>query len=319
MKANLFIKSTVWILTFLVGNLFMEGKAVNVTTNEDDDPYKEFVSPQWGLKCPEGYIRLTEFKAQAQSSTTAKMYYDQLMKCISKAKAKRQKMLGKAYRKKQARFVEVEAKAMKEAAKYFKRAGIEMLDLGAYRLPDGTIVIEDDKHTLTPQPVTYQAIAKSKAPIMERDKSPNYDAHNEQTWPIYTGVETVSTKYIDHKPEIYRGENCTYVVTYNLIGFDYHWFHPNSRSALVDTETGDRYMVRYMEHYALDTYHWIHGQQGQVMRRVAVYPPLPEHIKKIDLVPGEIPAAERLGNVAPHREYNNLEVKAEMPFSNTIY
>lgn len=313
MKTNRFMKNMTWALTLIAVCLFVEVKA------QDDDPYKEFVSPQWGLKCPEGYVRMTEFREQAKSFTTAKKYYDRLMKCISKAKAKRQKVLAKAYRKKQARFVEVEAKAMKKAAKYFKRAGIEMLDLGAYRLPDGTIVIEDDKHTLTPQPVTYQSIAKSKAPIMERDKSPNYDAHNEQTWPIYTDVETVSAKYIEHKPEVYRGENCTYLVTYNLIGFDYHWFHPSSRSALVDPETGDRYMVRYMEHYALDTYHWIHGQRGQVIRRVAVYPPLPEHIKKIDLVPGEIPAADRLGNVAPHREYNNLEVKAEMPSSNTIY
>ena len=313
MKTNRFMKNMTWALTLIAVCLFVEVKA------QDDDPYKEFVSPQWRLKCPEGYVRMTEVREQAKSFTTAKKYYDQLMKCISKAKAKRQKVLAKAYRKKQTRFVEVEAKAMKKAAKYFKRAGIEMLDLGAYRLPDGTIVIEDDKHTLTPQPVTYQTIAKSKAPIMERDKSPNYDAHNEQTWPIYTDVETVSAKYIEHKPEVYRGENCTYLVTYNLIGFDYHWFHPSSRSALVDPETGDRYMVRYMEHYALDTYHWIHGQRGQVIRRVAVYPPLPEHIKKIDLVPGEIPAADRLGNVAPHREYNNLEVKAEMPSSNTIY
>ena len=313
MKTNRFMKNMTWALTLIAVCLFVEVKA------QDDDPYKEFVSPQWGLKCPEGYVRMTEFREQAKSFTTAKKYYDQLMKCISKAKAKRQKVLAKAYRKKQARFVEVEAKAMKKAAKYFKRAGIEMLDLGAYRLPDGTIVIEDDKHTLTPQPVTYQSIAKSKAPIMERDKSPNYDAHNEQTWPIYTDVETVSAKYIEHKPEVYRGENCTYVVTYNLIGFDYHWSHPSSRSALVDPETGDRYMVRYLEHFALDTYHWIHGQQGKVMRQIAVYPPLPEHIKKIDYSSGEIPVADRLSNVAPHREYHDLEVKETMPSNQTIY
>ena len=148
MKTNRFMKNMTWALTLIAVCLFVEVKA------QDDDPYKEFVSPQWGLKCPEGYVRMTEFREQAKSFTTAKKYYDQLMKCISKAKAKRQKVLAKAYRKKQARFVEVEAKAMKKAAKYFKRAGIEMLDLGAYRLPDGTIVIEDDKHTLTPQPVT---------------------------------------------------------------------------------------------------------------------------------------------------------------------
>lgn len=313
MKTKRFMKNMAWALTLAATCLFTEVKAQN------DDPYKEFVSPQWGLKCPEGYIRLTEYKALAETDAVAKKQYDKLMKCIDKSKNKRQKTLKKAFKKEKPRFVEAEAKAMKKAAKYFKRAGIEMLDLGAYRLPDGTIVIEDDKHTLTPQPVTYQSIAKSKAPIMERDKSPNYDAHNEQTWPIYTDVETVSAKYIEHKPEVYRGENCTYLVTYNLIGFDYHWFHPSSRSALVDPETGDRYMVRYMEHFALDTYHWIHGQLGKVMRRIAVYPPLPEHIKKIDYSSGEIPAADRLSNVAPHREYHDLEVKETMPSNQTIY
>jgi hypothetical protein len=263
---------------------------------------------------------MTEFREQAKSFTTAKKYYDQLMKCISKAKAKRQKVLAKAYRKKQARFVEVEAKAMKKAAKYFKRAGIEMLDLGAYRLPDGTIVIEDDKHTLTPQPVTYQSIAKSKAPIMERDKSPNYDAHNEQTWPIYTNVETSPNRYVDGV-EVYRGENCTYVVRYNQVAFDYHWFHPKSGNALVDPETGDRYMVRYLEHFPLDTYHWIHGQEGKTIRRVYVYPPLPEHVKRVDLIPSRIPASERLSNVAPYRAYQGLKVRdaSEMQNGKTIY
>lgn len=305
MKTKRFMKNMAWALTLAAACLFTEVKAQN------DDPYKEFVSPQWGLKCPEGYIRLTEYKALAETDAVAKKQYDKLMKCIDKSKKKRQKTLKKAFKKEKARFVEAEAKAMKKGAKYFKRAGIEMMDLGAFRLPDGTAVIMDDKHTLIPELAVYHRMFVSKLPVMERDKSVNYDAHNEQTWPIYTNVETVPTDYINCKPEVYRGLNCTYLVVYNYVSFDYHWFHPSSESALVDPETGDRYMVRYLEHFPLDTYLWIHGQQGRVVRRVFVFPPLPENVTTVDYIPGRIPASERLGNASPYKTYLGLEVKKE--------
>ena len=307
-------------------------KAANTTNdnNEEDDPYKEFVSPQWGLKCPEGYIRLTEYKRLAETDATASKQYDKLRSTMDKAKAKRQKLMKKQLKKVTTRTINVEAKAQKYANRLFKRAKIEMMDLGAYRLPDGTIVIEDDKSekSYVKTPVQWQKGTDSEAgrpynqtPTLERDMSPNYSAHNEQTWPVYTDIQTVSREEYykaDDKPQVFRGKDCTYVVDYNRIYYYHHWFHPRSNSKLVDPETGIQYMVRQLEHFPLDKYFWVHNMTDKFIKMVSIYPPLPEHVKTVDLIPGKIPAEEKLGNASPYEEYHGLEVKT-LPTGKVIY
>ena len=299
--------------------------------DEEEDPYKEFVSPQWGLKCPEGYIRMTEYKELAKTDATAREQLDKLTSLMEKYKAKRQKMMKSAYKKITTRHPDVEAKAQEYANRLFKRAKIEMMDLGAYRLPDGTIVIEDDKSekSYVKLPVEWQKGTDSDegrplnhAPILERDKSPNYSAHNEQTWPVYTDVQTVSDEeyfQADGKPQVFRGEDCTYVVSYNGYLHYHHWFHPNSTNKLVDPETGTQYMVRYMEHFPSDTYYWVHNVTRKFIKRVSVYPPLPENVTVVDLIPGKIPADEKLSNSSPYEEYRGLKVQDLRQKGKVIY
>lgn len=298
---------------------------------EEDDPYKEFVSPQWGLKCPEGYIRMTEYKKRAETDATAREQLDKLTSLMDKYKAKRQKLMKKAYKKITTRHPDVEAKAQKYANRLFKRAKIEMMDLGAYRLPDGTIVIEDDKSekSYVKLPVEWQKGTDSEigrplnhAPVLERDKSPNYSAHNEQTWPVYTDVQTVSYEEYaraDGKPLVFRGEDCTYVVSYNGNLHYHHWFHPNSTGKLVDPETGTQYMKRYLEHFPMDTYFWVHNVTRKYIRMVSVYPPLPENVTVVDLIPGKIPADEKLSNSSPYQEYKGLKVQDLRQKGKVIY
>lgn len=308
-------------------------RAMANTTNDDneDDPYKEFVSPQWGLKCPDGYIRLTEYKKLAETDATARQQYDKLMKLMDKCKAKRQKLMKKAYKKVTTRHPNVEKKAQKYANRLFKRAKIEMMDLGAYRLPDGTIVIEDDKSekSYVKTPVEWHkgtasetARPYNQAPTQERDMSPNYSAHNEQTWPVYTDVQTVSEEEYARaggKPQVFRGENCTYVVSYNGWLHYHHWFHPCSDSKLVDPETGTQYVIRYMEHFPLDKYYWVHNVIRKFIKRVSVYPPLPENVTVVDLIPGKIPADEKLSNSSPYQEYKGLKVQDLRQKGKVIY
>ena len=289
--------------------------------DEEEDPYKEFVSPQWGLKCPEGYIRMTEYKELAKTDATARQQLDQLTSLIDKYKAKRQKMIKRAYKKITTRHPDVEAKAQKYADRLFERAKIEMLDLGAYRLPDGTIVIEDDKseQSYVKRPVewlkgtdTDKGRPLNQAPTLERDKSPNYDAHNEQTWPVYTDVQTVREEEYKRdmgKPQVIRGKNCTYVVYHYGWLHYHHWFYNNSNDKLVDPKTGDQYMIRYDEHFPMDTYFWVHNVTRKYVRMVSVYPPLPEDVTTVDLIPGIKPAEEQLSNSSPYRVYEGLKVQ----------
>ena len=298
---------------------------------EEEDPYKEFVSPQWGLKCPEGYIRMTEYKELAKTDAIAREQLDKLTSLMDKYKAKRQEMMKSAYKKITTRHPDVEAKAQKYANLLFKRAKIEMMDLGAYRLPDGTIVIEDDKSekSYVKLPVEWQKGTDTDegrplnhAPILERDKSPNYSAHNEQTWPVYTNVQTVSYEEYaraDGKPLVFRGEDCTYVVSYYGNLHYHHWFRPCSNDKLVDPETGTQYMRRYSEHFPLDTYFWVHNVTRKYIRMVSVYPPLPENVTVVDLIPGKIPADEKLSNSSPYQEYKGLKVQDLRQKGKVIY
>ena len=297
-------------------NELAEDIEIKETKEEEDDPYKEFVSPQWGFKCPEGYIRLTEYEELTKTDKNAAKQYTLLINTMQAAKQLRNKEFENAFKKsKIALYSAVDANINKAIEKLFQNAGIKMLEKGAYRLPDGTIVIEDDKHTMIPQFITYQNNAQSQAPTMLRDKSPNYSAFNEQTWPIYTDFETISDyEYYDEnrrKPEVYRGDGCTYVLLFNDINFYDHWFYTSSETALVSkkgTKTTHFY-ISSAEHLPLDTYYWIHNQVGKKVCRVQVFPPLPENVWKVDYVYGGIPQEIRLSNAGPTERYKNLEVK----------
>ena len=297
-------------------NELAEDIEIKETKEEEDDPYKEFVSPQWGFKCPEGYIRLTEYEELTKTDKNAAKQYTLLINTMQAAKQLRNKEFENAFKKsKIALYSAVDANINKAIEKLFQNAGIKMLEKGAYRLPDGTIVIEDDKHTMIPQFITYQNNAQSQAPTMLRDKSPNYSAFNEQTWPIYTDFETISDyEYYDEGrrlPEVYRGDGCTYVLLFNDINFYDHWFYTSSETALVSkkgTKTTHFY-ISSAEHLPLDTYYWIHNQVGKKVCRVQVFPPLPENVRKVDYVYGGIPQDIRLSNAGPTERYKNLEVK----------
>ena len=297
-------------------NELAEDIEIKETKEEEDDPYKEFVSPQWGFKCPEGYIRLTEYEELTKTDKNAAKQHTLLINTMQAAKQLRNKEFENAFKKsKIALYSAVDANINKAIEKLFQNAGIKMLEKGAYRLPDGTIVIEDDKHTMIPQFITYQNNAQSQAPTMLRDKSPNYSAFNEQTWPIYTDFETISDyEYYDEGrrlPEVYRGDGCTYVLLFNDISFYDHWFYTSSETALVSkkgTKTTHFY-ISSAEHLPLDTYYWIHNQVGKKICRVQVFPPLPENVRKVDYVYGGIPQDIRLSNAGPTERYKNLEVK----------
>ena len=289
---------------------------VDDPSSPDYNEKKDFISPQWGLELPEGYVRLTDYKKLAETDATAKAQYNQLMSCFRNAQALRKEALTNAYKEKHPRYVSVEEATMAGIKKLFRNAGIEMMEKGAYRLPDGTIVMEDDQHNLVPQSVDYQRGTTdrdprlcNKAPRMERDKSPNYSPFNEQTWPVYTNVQTVPTNEYTPEPQVFRGKDCTYVVEHFHIVYNFHWFYNSPSSKLVDTKTNDQYVKRYTEHFHSNNYVWIHGMEGKVIRLIVVFPPLPKNVTAVDYIPGRIPADERLSNALPYKEYKKLKVQ----------
>lgn len=134
---------------------------------------------------------------------------------------------------------------------------------------------------------------------------------NEHTWPIYTGAYTVShDKYGGHDNEIrvIRGKDCTYVTRVFRVFWDWHWFHFMSNTKLVDPKTDTQYVLRSVEHFPLDTYMWIHGQKGDMVRFTLVFPPLPEDVKEVDYVSGYINDGLRLSNMSSRRNHTRLQI-----------
>lgn len=117
------------------------------------------------------------------------------------------------------------------------------------------------------------------APVMERDKSANYDAQNEHTFPVYSSVFTVPTQVFHNESghfSVYRGKECTYVVSTYRVRWDWHWFTFSDNEMLIDPKTGTRYRTAGTEFFPLNTRFWVYGQKGQYIRFVSIFPPLPD-------------------------------------------
>lgn len=320
MKTN-----SVWAIV-LCATICFAGNMKSFASDNDND---QVISWQSGLKLPQGVIPMSNFKKQAENNAQTRKAYEELTTRIDKAKAYRQKLMTRANKGKM-KHKKVEIKATKYAKKLFKRAGITLEKDGIYRLPNGSRVIEDGDYTPLTDVASSSLVLKelsekpeNHAPIMERDKSPNYTVPNENTWPVFTNVYRMkpqlvsdnpnprySFSYINTQPaySVSRGKDCTYVTQTNQIYWDWHWFSFPSTMKLVDSESGEEYMLRYVEHFPLDTKLWIHGQSGEFVRFVYVFPPLPKNVTKVDFVDGFVKLSDRLSNSGSPQYIEELEV-----------
>ena len=64
---------------------------------------------------------------------------------------------------------------------------------------------------------------------------------------------------------------------------DWWFFCWKEGAAIIDADTGDRYMIRRLEHFPLNQCFWIYGQSTETIRLVQVYPPLPLSVKRIQI------------------------------------
>jgi hypothetical protein len=62
---------------------------------------------------------------------------------------------------------------------------------------------------------------------------------------------------------------------------DWFFWRFTTGSALIDADTGDRYLLRRVEHFPLDQCFWIYGQSTETIRLVLEFPPLPLSVKNI--------------------------------------
>lgn len=143
----------------------------------------------------------------------------------------------------------------------------------------------------------YDEQPENKQPVLERPAWPNYDLHDDRSFAAFSHVQTAperegvyvmnedGTIYGGSRTTIFRCKDATYLCSdYDIPDYqDWWFFRENSESAIIDADTGDRYVVQSHIHFPLDQCFWVYGHKNETIRLISQYPPLPLSVKRIRL------------------------------------
>ena len=144
--------------------------------------------------------------------------------------------------------------------------------------------------------IAYDERPENKQPVLERPAWPNYDLHNDRSFAAFSHIQTAPKGegvYVQNEDgsltglpnTIYRCKDATYLcLDYTVPEKQDWWFWRfTTGSALIDADTGDRYLLQRVEHFPMDQCFWTYGQKNETIRFVLVYPPLPPSVKRIQI------------------------------------
>ena len=107
--------------------------------------------------------------------------------------------------------------------------------------------------------ITYDERPENKQPVLERPAWPNYDLHDDRSFAAFSHVQTALEKPVRYimteggsnflPLTVYRCEDATYVcVDYQMpTSQDWLFFRFTTGSAIIDADTGDRYLIQCVE------------------------------------------------------------------------
>jgi hypothetical protein len=140
----------------------------------------------------------------------------------------------------------------------------------------------------------YDERPENKQPMLERPAWPNYDLHDDRSFAAFSHIQTAvkdegkrlhdEDGYLTSGAyTLYRCKDATYLAYDWTVPSSQDWFfwRFTSGSALIDGDTGDRYLLQSLEHFPIDQCFWIYGQSNETIRLVLVFPPLPSSVKRI--------------------------------------
>jgi hypothetical protein len=149
-------------------------------------------------------------------------------------------------------------------------------------------------HTVTN---VYDERPENKQPVLERPAWPNYDLHDDRSFAAFSHIQTAPEgqrmRYLEREDggfmhgsfTLYRCMDATYLCYDWKVPASQDWFfwRFTTGSAIIDADTGDRYLLKRLEHFPMDQCFWIYGQATETIRLVQVYPPLPLSVKRIQI------------------------------------
>ncbi len=142
----------------------------------------------------------------------------------------------------------------------------------------------------------YDERPENKQPVLERPAWPNYNLHDDRSFAAFSHIQTAPDNCGQHieynegngwtsRMTLYRCKEATYLCLDYTIPKQQDWFfwRFTSGSAIIDADTGDRYLLQELEHFPMDQCFWIYRQSTETIRLVQVYPPLPLSVKRIQI------------------------------------
>ena len=152
-------------------------------------------------------------------------------------------------------------------------------------------------HTTKSVLADYDLRPENKQPTLERPAWPNYDLHDDRSFAAFSHIQTApedlyGTYLYDYvesgwraRCTLYRCKEATYLCLDYTIPEQQDWYfwRFTTGSAIIDADTGDRYVMQRLEHFPMDQCFWIYGQSTETIRFVQVYPPLPPSVKRVQL------------------------------------
>jgi len=142
----------------------------------------------------------------------------------------------------------------------------------------------------------YDEQPENKQPVLERPAWPNYDLHDDRSFAAFSHVQTAPKgegvhirredgHFSGSRTTLYRCKDATYLCCdFDVPDYqDWWFFRENSGAAIIDADTGDRYVVQSHIHFPLDQCFWVYGHKNETIRLIAKYPPLPLSVKRIKI------------------------------------
>lgn len=177
----------------------------------------------------------------------------------------------------------------------------------------------------------YDERPENKQPVLERPAWPNYDLHNDRSFAAFSHIQTApegSGTYLKKEDgteigriTLYRCKEATYVCYDWDVPTHQDWwfFRCNEGAAIIDADTGDRYLIQRVEHFPMNQCYWIYGQSGETIRLIDVYPPLPPSVKNIQIYEPTAPSRKWMdgsGSLSRTYKVNDLRPRPKSTSKN---
>lgn len=178
------------------------------------------------------------------------------------------------------------------------------------------------------QQAYYDMRPENSKPTLVQEAPKDYTIENTRTFAAYKDAYTISRlegKFLVEDKGVYQlylTKDTTYLTVAYFCPQNPWFFFFNKDFSIIDRKTGDRYMLREVEHFPMNTCFWVKGVSKKYVRFVLKFPPLPLSVEEIDLFSPSSPSRVNFDGSAwraSKLSVRELRPKERIPQGEIIY